>query len=261
VTGRRSIAGLAAAVAIIAAAAVLALAASRTESFDYGDPFDPLPSPEAQGTGTVVKGAPDPERRLGAFLVFVFNDIQGFWASTLERSGIEYAPATLVVFRGIVGSGCGLASASVGPFYCALDRRVYVDAGFFRQLAVEFRAPGDFAQAYVIAHEVGHHVQNVTGVLPQVQQAMAERVGPPDELSIRMELQADCLAGVWGNAVYRAGELQPGDIEEAVGTALAVGDFEFGSAGHHGTPEERREAWLLGFDNGRPADCGRYVPQ
>jgi len=267
VTGRRSIAGLAAAVAIIAAAAVLALAASRTEGFDYRDPFDPLPSPDAHGTGTVVEGAPDPERRLGAFLVFVFNDIQGFWASTLERSGIEYAPATLVVFRGIVRSGCGVASASVGPFYCALDRRVYLDAGFVRQLAVEFRAPGDFAQAYVIAHEVGHHVQNVTGVLPQVQQAMAERVAPPDELSIRMELQADCLAGVWGRSTYERGMLERGDLDEALRAAAAVGDdrIQRRTTGRinpeswtHGSSEQRRAWWLRGYTAGDPNACDTF---
>ena len=266
-TRRRSIAALAAAVAIIAAVAVLALAASRTEGFDYRDPFDPLPSPEAQGTGRVVEGTPDPERRLGAFLEFVFNDIQGFWGQTLERSGIEYTPATLVVFRGTADSGCGLASASVGPFYCPLDRRVYLDTGFFRQLAVEFRAPGDFAQAYVIAHEVGHHVQNITGILPQVQGAMAKRRAAAHELSIRMELQADCLAGVWGHSTYERGMLERGDLDEALRAAAAVGDdrIQRRTTGRinpetwtHGSSEQRRTWWLRGYTAGDPDACDTF---
>ena len=268
-TGRRNIAGLAAAVAIIVAAAVLALAASRTAGFQYRDPFDPLPSPEAQRTGTVVQGAPDPERRLGAFLVFVFNDIQGFWASTLERSGIEYAPATLVVFRGIVGSGCGLASASVGPFYCALDRRVYLDAGFVRQLAVEFRAPGDFAQAYVIAHEVGHHVQNLLGIAGRIQEAQGKRSRTDaNALQVKMELQADCLAGVWANNAQRARQiLESGDIEEGLNAAAAIGDdrLQKMSAGvvqpesfTHGSSQQRVEWLRRGLESGSPGSCNTF---
>ena len=133
-------------------------------------------------------------------------------------------PATLVVFDGTVRTGCGAASAAVGPFYCALDRRVYLDTGFFRQLAVEFRAPGDFAQAYVISHEMGHHVQNVTGVFSQVQAATAADPELANELSIRTELQADCLAGVWGHSTYERDMLERGDLEEALRAAAAVGD-------------------------------------
>ena len=172
-----------------------------------------------------------------------------------------------MVFRGIVGTGCGVASASVGPFYCALDRRVYLDAGFVRQLAVEFRAPGDFAQAYVIAHEVGHHVQNVTGVLPQVQQALAERVAPPDELSIRMELQADCLAGVWGRSTYERGMLERGDLDEALRAAAAVGDdrIQRRTTGRinpeswtHGSSEQRLSWFSRGFEAGEPGACDTF---
>ena len=151
-SSRRRIAGLAAAVAIVAAAAALALVAFRDEGFAYQDPFDPLPAPAEQRTGTEVEGAPDHERRLDEFLPFVFTDVQAFWKGTLEQSGMSYEPARLFVFQRVVDTRCGPASAAVGPFYCPLDRSVYLDAGFFRQLAVEFQAPGDFAQAYVIAH-------------------------------------------------------------------------------------------------------------
>src|SRR5918999_558536 len=216
VASRRSIAGLAAAVAIVVAAAVLALVALRDEGFAYKDPFDPLPAPQEQGTGTEVEGAPDHERRLDEFLPFVFTDIQTFWKGTFEQSGMSYEPVRLVVFRQIVATRCGPASAAVGPFYCPLDQTVYLDAGFFRQLAVEFRAPGDFAQAYVIAHELGHHVQNVVGVLAQVQGAIAERRADPNELSIRMELQSDCFGGVWGHSTYERNLIERGDLVEAL---------------------------------------------
>jgi predicted metalloprotease len=264
---RRTFAALAAAVAIVATAAVLALALFRSEGFAYQDPFDPLPSREVQGNGTAVDGAPDPQRRLDAFLEFVFADIQGFWARTFERSGIAYVPATLVVFEGATSTGCGPASAAVGPFYCALDRRVYLDAGFFRQLAVEFRAPGDFAQAYVIAHEVGHHVQNLTGVLSQVQQAISDASAAPNELSVRMELQADCLAGVWGHSTYERRMLERGDLEEALRAAAAVGDdrIQRRTTGRidpetwtHGASEQRRSWWLRGYTAGDPDACDTF---
>jgi len=267
IAGRRSIVALAVAVAIVAATALLALFTLRSDGFDYQDPFDPLPSPEAQGTGTEVGGAPDSQRRLDAFLAFVFEDVQRFWAVTLERSGIDYAPAKLVVFRGAVVTGCGPASAAVGPFYCALDRTVYLDAGFFRRLAVEFRAPGDFAQAYVIAHEVGHHVQNVTGVFAQVMEAILAGQGDRNELSIRMELQADCLAGVWGRSTYERDMLERGDLDEALRAAAAVGDdrIQRKTTGRidpetwtHGSSQQRRTWWLRGYAAGDPDSCDSF---
>jgi hypothetical protein len=263
---RRTIAALAALVAVVAAAALLALVALRAGGFDYRDPFEPLPSPRTQGARTEVEGAPDPERRLDAFLAFVFEDVQRFWAGTLERSGLNYLPARMVVFRRAVLSGCGPASASVGPFYCRFDRTVYLDPGFFRRLAVEFRAPGDFAQAYVIAHEMGHHVQEVTGVLAQVMQAVAageER----NELSIRVELQADCLAGVWGHSTYERDMLERGDLDEALRAVAAVGDDRVQQrttdridpeTWTHGSSQQRRTWWLRGYATGDPDDCDTF---
>jgi predicted metalloprotease len=258
---------LGAALAIVAAAVVLALVARGPDGFDYRHPFDRLPSPAAQGTDTRVGGAPDPRRRLASFLAFVFDDVQGFWATSLERSGIAYTPATLIVFRRAVQTGCGPASAAVGPFYCALDRRVYLDLGFFRELALEFRAPGDFAQAYVIAHEVGHHVQNVAGILAQVDQATRAQAVPPNELSIRFELQADCLAGVWGHSTYERRMLERGDLTEALRAAAAVGDdrIQRRTTGRidpenwtHGSSEQRRSWWLRGYTSGDPDACDTF---
>jgi uncharacterized protein len=267
VATRRRIVALSTLVAIVAVAAVLAFFAFRSAGFQYSDPFDPLPSPQAQGTGTDVGGAPDPQRRLDAFLGVVFNDIQGFWATTLERSGIGYTPATLVTFHGAANTACGTATAAVGPFYCALDRRVYLETGFFRQLAVEFHAPGDFAQAYVIAHEMGHHVQNVTGILAQVQQATLHHEEPPNELSIRSELQADCFAGVWGHSTYERRLLDRGDLEEALRAAAAVGDDRIQrrttrrinpESWTHGSSEQRRSWWLRGYTTGDPDACDTF---
>ena len=265
---RRRIVALAAAVAIVAASALLAFFTLRSEGFDYHDPFDPLPSPQAQGTGTEVQGAPDSERRLDAFLAFVFNDVQRFWARRLERSGFDYVPATLIVFHGAVATGCGPASSAVGPFYCPIDRTVYLDASFFRELAVEFRAPGDFAQAYVIAHEFGHHVQNVTGVLAQVMQAMAAGVEDRNELAVETELQADCLAGVWGRSTYERHMLERGDLDEALRAAAAVGDdrIQQKTTGRidpetwtHGSSEQRRTWWLRGYTAGDPDSCDTFA--
>jgi uncharacterized protein len=268
VATRRAITGLAVAVAIVAAAAVLALVAFGTDRFDYQDPFDPLPSPEAPGTGTEVDGAPDAQRDLNGYLAFVFNDIQGFWEGTLERSGLGYEPATLVLFRRAARSGCGLASSEVGPFYCPLDRRVYVDTAFFRQLAVEFHAPGDFAQAYVIAHEMGHHVQNLTGVFAQVDRAVREGRGDRGELSIATELQADCFAGVWGHSTYERQMLERGDLEEAIRAAEAVGDdrIQAKTTGRiapeswtHGSSKQRRFWYLRGYEAGDPDACNTFA--
>jgi predicted metalloprotease len=267
VVTRRWVVAVTLALAIITVAATLALFLFRSAGFEYNDPFDPLPSRPAQGTGTDVGRAPDSQRRLDAFLRFVFTDVQRFWARTLERSGVQYAPATLVVFERPIMTGCGPASPAVGPFYCALDRRVYLEAGFFRELAVEFHAPGDFADAYVVAHEMGHHVQNLAGILAQVMAAARHGSAPPNELSIRLELQADCFAGVWGHSTYERGMLERGDLEEALRATAAVGDdrIQRRTIGRidpetwtHGSSEQRRSWWLRGYTTGDPDACDTF---
>ena len=157
------------------------------------------------------------------FMGYVLDDANGLWADTFERAGQAYTAAPLVLFEGSTMSGCGPASSQTGPFYCPADRKVYVDLDFFTELERRFGAPGDFAQAYVIAHEIGHHVQTVTGIEGQVRQLQQQDPGRRNELSVKMELQADCLAGIWAQSVYEQGDLEAGDIEEGLGAAAAVG--------------------------------------
>jgi predicted metalloprotease len=197
----------------------------------------------------------------------VVGDVQGFWARQFRSAGSAYRPARVVAFEEVVQTGCGPASAQTGPFYCAFDRGVYLDLDFFRQLAVEFRAPGDFAQAYVIAHELGHHVQNLSGITAQVQRATAEGLAPPNVLSVRMELQADCLAGVWGHSTYERGLLESGDLREGLRAAAAVGDDRIQARARgridpeswtHGSSEQRVTWFARGFESGDPRACDTF---
>jgi predicted metalloprotease len=261
---------LAGAAAILAVAVVLTLVGVGTGTgLDYDHPWDRSDTTVPQGgAGTDVPGAPDRARDLVGYLQFVTSDVQAFWKGELQRTGMGYRPAQVVVFDDRVRTGCGPASAATGPFYCALDQRVYLDLGFFRQLAVEFRAPGDFAQAYVLAHEIGHHVQNLTGITAQVQQAMQAGVEPPNVLSIRVELQADCFAGVWGHSTYSRGLLDRGDLREAIRAAAAVGDdrIQERTLGRidpeswtHGSSEMRASWFVRGFERGDPAACDTFA--
>ena len=144
------------------------------------------------------------------FMGAVVDDANDLWADTFQRSGQTYPRATLVLFTGATQSGCGAASSQTGPFYCPADQKVYLDTDFFKELSDRFGAPGDFAQAYVIAHEIGHHVQKLTGIEGQVRQLQEQDPSRQNELSVKMELQADCLAGVWAQSVYQAGDLEAG---------------------------------------------------
>ncbi|MGH7530078.1 MAG: KPN_02809 family neutral zinc metallopeptidase [Gemmatimonadales bacterium] len=195
------------------------------------------------------------EERLVAFVSFVFDTAQSTWTGILEREGSRYQPARLVLFRDAVQSACGFAQAVTGPFYCPADARVYIDLGFYDELSRQFGAPGDFAQAYVLAHEVGHHVQQLLG---------ERRAGPANAQSVRTELQADCFAGIWGHHMARQGLLEPGDVEEGLGAAAAVGDDRLQRmAGGpvspddftHGTAVERATAFRRGLESGRLDAC------
>lgn len=253
---------------VLVVALVLTLAGyGRAENVDYQHPWDRSTAPAPQGTATsTLPGAPA-QRRLVALLRFVASDVQKFWAERLGRLGIPYEIAPVVVFDGAVQTGCGPASAATGPFYCTLDRRVYLDLGFFRELAVEFHAPGDFAQAYVLAHEFGHHVQNLTGIFAQVDALARAGVEPRNLLSIRQELQADCLAGVWGHSTYSRGLLDRGDLDEALRAAAAVGDDRIQrrvtgqvnpETWTHGSSSQRRAWFARGFEAGDPAACDTF---
>ncbi|HEX5726580.1 MAG TPA: neutral zinc metallopeptidase [Longimicrobiaceae bacterium] len=192
------------------------------------------------------------------------------WNAIFTQAGQDYQEPRLRLFTNVVQSGCGTASAQVGPFYCPLDQRVYIDLGFFRELQERFGAPGDFARAYVVAHEVGHHVQTLTGVSQQVQQASQGRSREEaNQLSVMQELQADCYAGVWAHNAVQSGAiiLEPGDVEEALNAASAIGDdrLQQQAQGHvvpesftHGSSEQRARWFRRGLDTGNPNQCNTF---
>ncbi|HYZ19391.1 MAG TPA: neutral zinc metallopeptidase [Gaiellaceae bacterium] len=225
-------------------------------------PLEPLPEmPAAQGRG------PDPDAELKDFVAFVVQDVQSSWARSFARSNKTYEPTKLVLFENATQTGCGMGSSQTGPFYCPLDRKVYLDLGFFRELRSRFGAPGDFAQAYVIAHEFGHHVQNLLGISDDVRTDQQKDPGGANELSIRLELQADCLAGVWAHSAYEQKLLESGDLEEGLAAAAAVGDDRIqkqaGAAVDpeswtHGSSEQRTTWFRKGFDGGDPGACDTF---
>jgi predicted metalloprotease len=201
------------------------------------------------------------------FIGVVLKDTENAWNAIFQKGGRRYQEPTLVLFEGRVASACGLASAAVGPFYCPADSKVYLDLSFFRELDRRFGAPGDFAQAYVVAHEVGHHVQNLLGLSDQVQQAQ-QRARSQEEanaLSVRLELQADCFAGVYGH--FNKEMLEPGDVEEGLRAAAAIGDdmIQKQSQGHvapeswtHGSSEMRVKWLRQGLAAGDPGACDTF---
>ncbi len=210
-------------------------------------------------------------------LEFLMFDIQDTWDRYFEEAGQLYEPTTLVIFEDVVNTGCGQASSAVGPFYCPApgDNQVYIDLGFYDELARRFGAPGDFAQAYVIAHEIGHHIQSITGISEAVRQAQAQDPGNRNEYSVRQELQADCLAGVWGfsasqrlTRVSGVPIIEAGDIREGLAAAASVGDDRIAeSVGArvephkftHGTSEQRQRWFTLGFETGDPEQCDPFA--
>ena len=235
--------------------------------FNPGSGLDQL-NPTPAATDDTVASGPDPDANLVAFLRFVVEDIQDSWTTAFTNLGQQYEPTNLRLFRAGIQTGCGAASAATGPFYCPVDRFVYTDLGFFRELRDRFAAPGDFAQAYVIAHEYGHHVQNLLGILPEVSRRQQENPGEANELSVKLELQADCFAGVWAHSAYEQGQLEEGDLEEGLTAASAVGDDRIQQAATgridpdsftHGSAEQRRNWFLVGFQEGDPAVCNTFT--
>ena len=219
-----------------------------------------------QASGDVAVNETPEEAERVQFVSFVLDTIQATWARELPKAtGTQYHDATLVLFRNAVQSACGTAQSAMGPFYCPLDEKVYIDLGFYDDLRARFGAPGDFAQAYVLAHELGHHVQHILGIDQQVRQAQQSSPGEGNELSVRLELQADCLAGVWGNHAQNL--LEPGDIEEGLNAAAAIGDDRLqGASGMGVNPEsfthgssEQRATWLRrGLQSGDPNVCDTF---
>ena len=212
-------------------------------------------------------GADDELKR---FVSVVLADTEDTWRAQFQQIGRTYQDPALVLFSGTVDSGCGFAQAAMGPFYCPLDRKVYIDLSFYRDLRDRFRAPGDFAQAYVIAHEVGHHVQNLLGISDQVQQAQRQAGSQAEAngLSVRLELQADCFAGLWANHANRERQIiEPGDVEEALTAASAIGDDRLQKQSRgtvapdsftHGSSAQRVQWFRKGLETGELQACDTF---
>lgn len=225
---------------------------------------------DAAGPASPGAVAPPAEQEpLKKFVATVLADTEDTWSSVFTQMGRNYEKPTLVLFTGATQSACGLGQAAMGPFYCAEDRKVYIDLDFYRELRDRFQAPGDFAQAYVIAHEIGHHVQNLLGISAKVQ-ALRERSDERtrNALSVRVELQADCLAGVWANQANRTRHiLEQGDIEEGLNAATAIGDdrLQQESRGYvrpdsftHGSSAQRVHWFRAGLESGQLKSCDTF---
>lgn len=225
---------------------------------------EPLP-----GGDPGAPGAPGPSDELADFVSVVLADTEDTWGELFAASGARYQPPRLVLFTDRVGSACGMGQSAMGPFYCPADAKVYIDLGFYRDLRERFRAPGDFAQAYVIAHEVGHHVQNLVGTSREVERLRSGRsAAEQNALSVRLELQADCYAGVWAHHADRTrGLLEHGDVDEGLAAAAAIGDDRIQRETQgtvvpesftHGSSRQRVEWFRRGLDSGSLEACDTF---
>ncbi|MDT7835647.1 KPN_02809 family neutral zinc metallopeptidase [Aquabacterium sp. OR-4] len=233
---------------------------------DGGAPVAVQQAPATSPRPAVHTPAADP---LAAFVATVLADTEDVWRAQFQAGGQAYRDPRLVLFRGSTPTACGQGQAAMGPFYCPADEKVYIDLAFYDTLRQRLGAPGDFAQAYVIAHEVGHHVQHLLGISDKVQ-AQRQRVSPAqaNALSVRLELQADCLAGVWAHHAQRSRQiLEQGDLEEAMNAAAKIGDDALQQASQgtvvpesftHGSSAQRMRWFRRGIDGGRMADCNSF---
>jgi predicted metalloprotease len=227
------------------------------------------PSAPTQNTPPPASSGSAARDETKEFIIRILGDTEDTWKTLFGQMGGQYHPPRLVLFRGAVDSACGLASSAVGPFYCSADSRVYLDRSFFEALAQRFGAPGEFARAYVIAHEIGHHVQNQLGITEKAGQQRA-RAGEArsNAVSVRIELQADCFAGVWGHFARQRNLLEPGDVESGLAAAAAIGDdrLQRQSQGRvapesftHGSSVQRVRWFRAGLDSGDVRQCDTFV--
>jgi uncharacterized protein len=214
---------------------------------------------------TPIDPANDPDAKLKSFVQITMTDVQDTYAGMFKERGQQYPRAKLVIFTSEVDTGCGLSSSEIGPFYCPPDQRAYIDFSFYQELSRRFGAPGDFAQAYVLAHEIGHHLQNVFGLEEKVRRMNK----PKNLLSVMQELQADCYAGVWGYSAKKRGVLEFGDLEEAITAAQAIGDDRLQKqAGMnpnaetftHGSSAQRVKWFKVGMESGKFESCDTFAP-
>ncbi len=238
---------------LVLAAIVCLLGGDPRQLLEGGVPQQSQPQTTASNT------APSQDEN-AQFVRAVMGSTEDAWRTILpQQAGMQYRDPVLVLFSGQVSSACGYASSASGPFYCPGDYKLYLDFDFFRELKNEFKAPGDFAQAYVIAHEVGHHVQNLVGTMAKVQ-----RAGPDNQLSVALELQADCYAGIWANYAQKQGLVEVGDVDEAIRAAGSVGDdmIQRRTQGvvrpdsfTHGSAAQRQKAFAIGMQSGNMRQC------
>jgi predicted metalloprotease len=221
----------------------------------------------AQSNGTLAPADSAREEPEVRFVSAVLDDAQQTWTTILPKYGAQYHDAKLHLFRDATLTGCGTGQTAMGPFYCPLDEKVYIDLAFYDELKTKFAASGDFAQAYVIAHELGHHVQHILGTDAKVRQAMQNDPRSQNALSVKLELQADCYAGVWGKSAQERGTLQAGDFDEGLTAAAAVGDdrIQARTTGHvntdnftHGSSAQRTSWFRKGFGTGDPRACNTF---
>ena len=236
--------------------------------FDGSGGAGPVPAGPGAGPAATapVQQTPD-EQKTVEFISDALDDVQNTWTAVLQEQGIRYDRSKLVLFRDITQTACGTGQAASGPFYCPADQKVYLDLGFFNELDRRFGAPGDFAQAYVISHEIGHHVQNLLGTAARVNEAMERDRRNANEYSVRLELQADCYAGIWAFHAAQRNLLEAGDVEEGLAAAASVGDDRIqqmsGRAVNpesftHGSSGQRMEWFQRGFKTGRVSDCETF---
>jgi predicted metalloprotease len=232
-----------------------------------GSSDEPAPSPSASGEVAPPTDESATEKRDVQLVRFVFDTAQVTWSQVLNSEGAQYRDAKLVLFRNATPTGCGVGQTAMGPFYCPNDQKIYIDLAFYDELRTRFGAPGDFAEAYVITHELGHHIQHLLGTDAKVRRAQEQNPDAANALSVALELQADCYSGVWANHTKNEKILEPGDIENGLNAAAAVGDDRIQKevTGHvnvdrftHGSSQQRMTWFKRGFDSGDPAACNTF---
>ena len=266
---RVALPGGAGVIGIVLFLAIQLLGGGSGGAFPVDSRFGDAPQAPA-GDPRGIPAAQDPERDLKEFSSYVFSHSLDTWTELFQEEGQPFERAKLVLYRDAVSTGCGDASSAVGPFYCPADERVYLDLSFYGDMERELGAPGDFAWAYVIAHEVGHHVQQELGTSGEVERMRREQPDQANALSVRLELQADCYSGVWAHSIFAAGDLERGDVREAIRASAAVGDdrLQRRAGGQvspdsftHGSSEQRTEWFNRGRASGEPADCDTFSPE
>jgi predicted metalloprotease len=244
---------------------VLSLVFKRNLFSDYARVTNQ--SPVGQSPAAAPRTSSPEDEKLVQFVSFVLDDVQKTWAEDFKKRGKVYPHAKLVLFTDEVRTACGGAESASGPFYCPGDHKAYIDLSFYREMKERFQAPGDFAQAYVIAHELGHHVQNVLGIESKMRSLQSAHPGQANAYSVKLELQADCFAGIWGHSTEQRNILEQGDVEEALNCAAAIGDDRLQKQARgrvtpdtftHGSSEQRVRWFKRGMQSGKIEDCDTF---